>query len=81
MRQNPRIIAFDGRDPPLACSVYRQLVQVANKAARAAPFLSRIYEFAMDRAAATRFSTCRLSSSGARRETRLSRLRSRTIRT
>ena len=29
VRQNQRIIAFDGRDPPLACSVYRQLVQVA----------------------------------------------------
>ncbi|MGB8525802.1 MAG: hypothetical protein WCD75_02960 [Rhodoplanes sp.] len=29
VRQNQRIIAFDGRDPPLACSVYRRLVQVA----------------------------------------------------
>ena len=27
-RQNQRMIAFDARDPPLACSVYRRPVQV-----------------------------------------------------
>jgi hypothetical protein len=32
VRQNQRIIAFDAHDPPLACSVFRQLVQVAASA-------------------------------------------------
>jgi len=30
--ENQRIIALDARDPPPACSVYRQLVQVAASA-------------------------------------------------
>ena len=30
--ENQRIIAFDARDPPLACSIYRQPVQVAASA-------------------------------------------------
>ena len=30
--ENQRIIAFDARDPPLACSIYRQPIQVAASA-------------------------------------------------